>query len=368
VRELACIAVANLPRLTDPQIVGLVVERLSDPVLAVKVAAVHASITLAQWAGEEILGLGALQMGLGMIGEGLGEGEEAKESLVANALFFVGRIGNEQPRILEDLSKSQLPGQCLSAILSCKRTIAIPALEVLSLLAEDNKKLCQDIISHAASLLSIISALDSETKASLLSLMADVLFETNNEEQIFTHILPGLFEGISSDVHGEMLNHAAALSETSDFSKGEEKWISEAKAQATCLEVLTNLFAVENDELPKATRFLTAEIVKLIARAAKGPGKEKIIALVNYPEIVAASVDLQYAGFSCIQNLVINTESLSNNAAEVWHALLEQYEMALELADEETEFQENLFELLGVVTKSMCSISKKYPDSIVFII
>ncbi|OMJ80968.1 hypothetical protein SteCoe_18677 [Stentor coeruleus] len=373
-RELACIAVANLPSLPEgSDILKLIVERITDTEPAVQAAALHAAINLSESYWQDLLNLGIIQIlkpiiSTYIIDEHMFSNKQEKQichSLVSNALYLLSALGIECEALLEEFSTGDLFLQCVHAVMSKNKTLALPAIDLLTLCVESNYRVSQKLVAeYSFKFFGLIRDLESEMKMAVVGLMSLALQETKNYDEIFKYALPIVLDMISVDIHEEFLMNVSTRLADNNFKAQEHFWILEARAQQTSLETLTNLLSVDEDEEPLVLNHLTSENIKFIARSASGVTKDMLQSLFTHPELISTMLSLQCSAFSCIQNLILNTSCLSNHSNEIWVVLIDNLDRALEFSEEETEFQENLIELLEIVSKNMCAICKKYPDSI----
>lgn len=347
---------------------------MTDTEPAVQVAALHAGINLAESHYQELLNLGVIQLLQPVIGtyisdEHLFSNKQEQQichSLVSNALYLLGALGSEHESLFNEFSSSELFTQCVQAILTRNKTLALPAIDLLNLCVESNAQASQKLVrQYSQQFFALLNGLESEVKIAVVGLMTSALQETGNYDEIFRYSLPIVLEMLTVDIHGEFLTNVSAKLTDDNFKGQEHFWIGEAKAQQNSLEILTNLLSVEADEEPLVLSHLTIENIKSIGKSANGVSKDVVLSIFNYPDLMSTMLSLQCSAFSCIQNLILNTSCFANHCNELWIMLIDHLDRALEFSEEETEFQENFIELLEIVSKNMCSICKKYPDSIV---
>ena len=374
-RELACIAVANMPVLPNPpEILKLILERITDAVPAVQIGALHACITLSETYSKELLNLGVLSLITPIVSTYIGSdqlyGSKQEQlichGLVSNSLYLISSLCSEEESLLNTVSESDVIPQCLKAVTTQIKALALPALDLLTLCAEDNRKLSNRIVTlHSQQLFGLLNAMDSESKIGLAALMVTALEETKNYDELYQFALPVLLEMIAVDIFGEFNANLSDKLADDNFKAQENFWISEARAQQASLEVLTNLLSVESDEEPLVVRYISMEVMKQVARAAAGVSKELVLSLYNFPELLCTMVDLQCAGFSCIQNFILNTQLLTGSIPETWGVLIEHFERSLEFQEEDTEFQDNFVLLTEILSKNMSAVCRRYPNLIV---
>ena len=316
-----------MPNLQNPsEILKLIIERITDTIPAVQISALHAAITQSKLYSQDLINLGVIQLVTPIISSNIGfdqlysnkQEELVVNSLVSNSLYLLSSLASENERILEGISNSDIITDCVRAVLTKNKTLALSGLDLLNLCIEDNKKLSKKLVTtYSSQLLQLLTSLDSETKISVTGLMTSALIETNQYDQIFQYCLPILLEMISIDIYAEFNTNVLNKLNDESFKFQENFWTSEAKAQQLSLEVLTNLLAVDGEEEPKVIRFITENLCKSIAKAAAGLGKDAVLRLFNFSELMISMIDLQCAAFSCIQNLIVNTECLSQNVGEL---------------------------------------------------
>jgi hypothetical protein len=374
IRELACIAVANFNHFEDPEsVVKLVIERITDAEPAVQTAALHAAITLASEHSQVLLGLGAVTLVLPILAshvgnENLYSGKQEQlfyQSLVSTSFYFLSALAAQDDGILKNLKSSNVVDQSIQAILTGSKSVALAAVDLLQLFVEDDKNFSSRLLAlHSQDFLNRLPALDSECKTGLVGLVFSALEETSNFNEIFKYCLPVILELLNLDIHSEFLENVSNKLDENDFKAQEHFWTTEARAQQNALEMLTNLLTSEEGEEPQVIQRLNVEHVKFIAKAANGVGKDIVLKIFNYPDLMIVMLNLQNAAFACIQNLILNTSALEGFLAEVWTMLLEHFDRSLEFSDEETEFQQDFFELLTILSKNLCAICKKYPENV----
>lgn len=287
-------------------------------------------------------------------------------SLVSNALYLLSALGTEYETLLEEFSTGDLFLQCVHAIFTKNKTLALPAIDLLTLCVESNYRVSQKLVAeYSYKFFELIRDLESEMKMAVVGLMSLALQETKNYDEIFKYALPIVLDMVAVDIHGEFLMNIYARLADNNFKAQENFWISEARAQQASLETLTNLLSVDEDEEPLVLQYITPETIKFIAKSANGITKDMLQSLFTHPDLISTMLSLQCSAFSCIQNLILNTSCLSNHSRELWLNFIDHLDRALEFSEEETEFQENFIELLEIVSKNMCAICKKYPDCIV---
>ena len=364
-----------MPTIPNPtETIKIVLERITDTVPLVQIAALHSAITLSSSYSSDILNLGALQLITPIIAAYISSdqlyGSKQEQllchSLVANSLYLIQNLCLEQESLIENICTSDLMNQCITAVTTKIKALALPALELLNLCTEDNKRLSKLLVQeYSQHFFSILHSLDSESKIAVVGLMTTALNETENFEEIFKFALPVVLEMISIDIYGEFNANISNKLNEDDFKNQEQFWISEAKAQQASLEILTNLLSVEADEEPRVIRYLNVDIIRYIARSATGIAKDTVSLLFNYPDLLSTIIKLQCAGFSCMQNLILNTECLAENLIDSWNIIIEHFERSLEFQEEPTEFQDDFIELSEILSKNICSLCKKYSQSIV---
>lgn len=364
-----------MPSIPNPsEMLRLILERITDAVPAVQIGALHASITLSETYSKELLSLGVLSLVTPIVSSyitseqlyGSKQEQLLCHSLVSNSLYLITSLCTQVDSLLEDISGSDLVSQCIQAVSTQIKALVLPALDLLSLCVEDNEKLSSRLVKeHGKHFFALLTSLDSESKIAVVGLMTVALNQTGNYEELFRFALPVLVEMIAVDIHGEFNANIYTRLQDENFKAQENFWLSEAKAQQASLEVLTNLLSVDEDETPKVVQYLQTETIKNVARAATGVTKEIVILLHNFPELLCTMLDLQSAGFSCIQNFVLNTDLLSQNVSESWTVMIEHFDRTLEFQEEGTEFQENFIQLSEILSKNMCALCRKYPGFIV---
>jgi hypothetical protein len=377
VRELACIAVANIPQFNNPsEIIKLIIERVTDSEPAVQIAAIHATINLAHQYSEELINIGIVSLVQPIIASHItvtdqlysGKQEElVYQSLVSTSLYLLSTLCTENEKLSNELKLSILTDQCIAGIMSNNKIVALPCIDLLVVFTESDLVFSQKILSsQSQNFFALLPSLDSETKIALVSLVVTALEETQNFESIFKYALPVVLEVLTLDIHSEfLLNVKDKLSEE-NFKAQEHFWTTEAKAQQGALEILTNLLASEDEAQPAVLQHLTIEHIKFISKAANGVPKDVVQSLFNYPELMTIMISLQHASFSCVQNLILNTSTLQAFVSEVWTMLIDHFDRSLEFSEEETEIQEDFIDLLTVISKNLCALCKKYPEIVSF--
>lgn len=374
VRELACIAVANIPQFNKNhnEIVKLVIERVTDSEPAVQIAAIHACINLAGLFTEELIDIGIVNLVLPIIAQHIScrdqlysskQEELVYQSLVSNSLYLLSTLCNENEKLLNELKLSIVADQCIAGVMASNKVITLPSIDLLVIFSESDQNFSQKILSsQSQNFFALLPSLDSETKIALVNLVVTALEETQNTEAIFKYALPVILEVLILDIHSEFLLNVKEKLNEENFKAQEHFWTTEAKAQQEALEILTNLLASEDGSLPPVVQYLTMEHIKFISKAANGVPKDIVQSLCNYPELMSVMVNLQHASFSCLQNLILNTSMLQNFVGEVWTMLIDHFDRSLEFSEEETELQDDFIELMIVVSKNMCALCKKYTE------
>jgi len=373
VRELACIAVANISQFNNSsEIIKLIIERITDSEPAVQIAAIHATINLANQFSEELINVGLINLVLPIIATHItntdqlysGKQEEhVHQSLVSTSLYLLSTLCVENEKLSKELKQSILTDQCIAGVLSNNKIITLPSIDLLVVFTESDQAFSQKILSsQSQNFFALLPSLDSETKIALVGLVVTALEEINNFESIFKFALPVVLEVLTLDIHSEFLINVKDKLNEENFKSQEHFWTTEAKAQQGALEILTNLLASEDGAQPAVLQHLTIEHIKFISKAANGVPKDVVQSLFNYPELMTIMISLQHASFSCLQNLILNTSSLQVFVGEVWNMLIDHFDRSLEFSEEETEIQEDFNELLIVISKNLCALCKKYPE------
>lgn len=202
-----------MPNLQNPsEILKLIIERITDTIPAVQISALHAAITQSKLYSEDLINLGVIQLVTPIISSNIGfdqlysnkQEELVVNSLVSNSLYLLSSLASENERILEGISNSDIITDCVRAVLTKNKTLALSGLDLLNLCIEDNKKLSKKLVTtYSGQLLQLLTSLDSETKISVTGLMTSALIETNQFDQIFQYCLPILLEMISIDIYAE---------------------------------------------------------------------------------------------------------------------------------------------------------------------
>lgn len=371
---------SNISYIPNPQeILKLVLEKTTDAVVSVQIAALHALITLSQSYSLELLHLGVIQLITPVISThvspeqiyGSKQEQMLFHSLVSNCLYLLSNLASQHEYILDEISSSQVVLQCIQAVLTQTKDLALPALDLLNLCAEDNKTLSSVLVKqYSSQFFAILDSLDSETKIAAVGVMITALNETGNYEEIFKYALPAVLDMISIDIHGEFTTNVYGKLSDDNFKSQEHFWTAEAKAQQASLEILANLLTVEEqeEEQPRVLAYLNLDAVKNVAKAAAGVENKVFLALFNFSDLMISMIELQYSAFSCIQNFIVNTECLRDNVKELWVVFVEHFRRSIEYHEEESEFYENFINLSEILSKNMCALSKKYPQDIVIYI
>lgn len=349
--------------------IKMIIERITDAEPAVQTAALHAAITLAEHHAGELVNLGVIQLILPILANHIGDeqlysGKQEQlfyQSLVSTSFYLISSLTAQNDLLLDNLKKTEVVDQCVLGILNGSKQVALAAIDLLQVFVESDTSFSLRLLSsQSQSFLSKLPSLDSETKTSLVNLVFSALEETQNYSEIFKYCLPVILELLNLDIHSEFLMNVSNKLDDNDFKAQEHFWMTEAKAQQGALEMLTNLLASEDGSEPLVLQHLSIDHIKFIAKAANGVSKDVALNLFNYPEIISVMIHLQYAAFSCIQNLILNTQTLDGFILEVWMMLIDHFNRSLEFSEEETEFQEDFIELMTILSKNLAALSKKY--------
>ncbi|CAG9330575.1 unnamed protein product [Blepharisma stoltei] len=376
-REIGCIAVANIKKTHDMKIIKLIVEKISDSCLFVKLAALQAAISLSQEHSDDFLRLGVLNLIDPILSQHFladskmpSSKQERKLiiSIVQNSLYLLESLCQVNLAFFDSFQDSPIIPRCLEVVLAKNKNYMVPCLELLNTFAEENEQAFELIEDNFEELyqLTTYDDLTRDVKMNIILLISSVCIPSKQKQMIGEYVIFPCWQNLVFNPYSELVNEVIPSLNKKSKNSYFDAWKSCVKAQEITLKIITNLLAVENEETPIGSYFINNSMVNDIVRIASGLLEDVDIGFEAFPDILCSVFELQCAAFYCLQNLIINTDYLIRvvRPKDFWEFLFNQIRKISCIFQEQTDWKETAEELLDTIIKVLLCFSKKYGNLI----
>ncbi|CAG9314234.1 unnamed protein product [Blepharisma stoltei] len=375
-REIGCIAVANMKSIPDISYVKLIVERISDASLSVQLSALQAAISLTQEYSGDLLRLGVLNLIDPIINQyflvdpilpNSKQEEQLIITIVQTTLYLLESLCQENETFIQSLQNSPIIQECINKIIAKNASYISPCLDLLNAFSEENAQACDLIGTFFNNLYSLVTDgdLTPDNKMNIVLLISNFCIVKNQTQLLGEYVIFPCGKSLQVDVYSDLMNHVIPVINEENNGNALEIWNNGVKAQEISLEIITNLLAVEDEEVPIGNQFMNNALINDIMRAANGFTQEFGQNLEAFPEILSKVFELQCAAFYCVQNLVLNTDHLVQTvgAQNFWDFLFGQIRKIADFIEEDVDCKENVEELLDIISQVLLCFGKKYGNA-----
>lgn len=371
-----------MSKLTDANVVRLIVERISDASLSVQLAAIQAAISLTQEYSGDLLRLGVLNLIDPILNQyflseymmpNSKQDEQLIISIVQSTIYLLEALCRENENFISSLKSSPIISESMNKILAKNSHYISPCLDLLNAYSEDNPD-AQNLLSHNFQefyALVTDANLSPDNKMNIVSLIANVCLLNDQEQYLEEYVMFPCAKSLQVDIFADLVSSVLPhMSLEAASTMRLEVWTSGVKAQEISLEIITNLLAVDEDETPIGEKFMSPALIASMIKAASGISQEISPSVESHPELLSLIFDLQCSSFYCIQNLLLNTNLLTQsvNVQEFWEFLFAQLNKILEFLEDDSDCKQSVEDLVDSISKVILCYAKKHGEEIVIFI
>jgi len=371
-REAACIAMANLSsKTTEEPLIKLVAERLIDSSLEVQLAAMHALYNLAEKNINSLLNCGVLEMletllSTHFVTQGVyanSTEEHLGQMLACEGLDLISHMCEVSGSVHSAISSSVLVGKCIEML--SVSWFALPVINLLTVLSEDNEELAVNLMSSWGAI-QASNTPELHVQVAKAGLLLNVAAASNNFSCVHRDVIPVVSAAAVLDLNEEFERTVLPILNSEESHKSYEKWGVSVRAVKQALEILTNLFSEDLVSYEFLDASQTTHLLVVLNKIATGLPLETIGKLTELLMPQSDYLGLQCAALTCLQNIMINTSVVGElvSAKTVWGFYLILLQKFKILSQEVLDCDEELTELLQLVSSGLCVLLKNYLSQI----